>query len=230
VTPTDIVVRLLRVHPEIATLHVLEYPRVPSLQERSPLTPDDEELVAQASTLRERHRLPFWDSLLLSSFNRKSPPKSILAAARFHNGSRTTVHKIPAGEVTTLLQVNSPETTTAALSSLVRLNDGSRRHIPMLDFHCPSSAANLELATEVIRNLNATPGYLVESGKSYHFYGERLLVDSELTRFLASALLFSPIIDRAWIAHQLLEGFCGLRISGRAPFGLPKVIRQIEEP
>jgi hypothetical protein len=31
--------------------------------------------------------------------------------------------------------------------------------------------------------------------------------------FLGRALLFAPIVDRAYLAHQLLERRCALRIS-----------------
>jgi hypothetical protein len=34
-----------------------------------------------------------------------------------------------------------------------------------------------------------------------------------LLTMLAKALLFAPIIDRAWVAHQMIERACGLRIS-----------------
>jgi hypothetical protein len=47
----------------------------------------------------------------------------------------------------------------------------------------------------------------------------------ELIDFLARALMYSPIIDRAYIAHQLLEKRCSLRISGKEnKSSLPKVI------
>jgi hypothetical protein len=96
-----------------------------------------------------------------------------------------------------------------------------------LDFHCPSSAPNLELVAEALRLLDIGAGFILESGKSYHFYGRRLITDSERISFLSRALLLAPIVDRSWIAHQLLEGACGLRISRRQPSGLPPTVARI---
>jgi hypothetical protein len=51
--------------------------------------------------------------------------------------------------------------------------------------------------------------------------GWDLLPDESLVRFLGKVLLFAPIVDRAWVAHQLIEGACALRISSRAGYGGP---------
>ena len=68
------------------------------------------------------------------------------------------------------------------------------------------------------------PGALLSSGKSYHFYGANLLTDEDLRIFLGRALLFAPITDKTWIAHQLIEGSCALRISSRKDYGGPPKI------
>jgi hypothetical protein len=67
-------------------------------------------------------------------------------------------------------------------------------------------------------------GFLVETDKSYHFYGTKLLEEKELVEFLGRALLFAPIVDRAWISHQLIELCCALRISSRQPDGKPLAV------
>lgn len=231
-TLQDLFVRLLQLHPEITTLQLLEFPPVPLVQDRGILGIEEEALVLRAQALKERHALPFWDCALICTFESERVPKGILSAARFHNGPRTSVREIAAAELagSALVAADArlPADRIVAISSLVRMRDGTRRHIPMLDFHCPVSPANHEVAAEVLRKLEMGSGYLVESGESYHFYGERLLNVSELSRFLGTALLFSPIVDRAWIAHQLIEGFCGLRISGRPEYGVPRVISRTD--
>jgi hypothetical protein len=71
-------------------------------------------------------------------------------------------------------------------------------------------------------------GYIAHSGKSYHFYGSDLMEGDHLMRMLAKALLFAPIVDRAWVAHQLVEKACGLRISpGKTYTQSPVVIDQV---
>ena len=116
------------------------------------------------------------------------------------------------------------------LNSRVALEGGESKHIPMLDFHFPVSRANEEVALFIIRNLDVMGGYLLDSGKSYHFYGKSLLTDDELPVFLGRALQFCPIIDRAWVAHQLIERSCGLRISQKPDGGQVPVLVQDVEP
>jgi hypothetical protein len=41
---------------------------------------------------------------------------------------------------------------------------------------------------------------------------------------LARALLLAPIIDRAWVAHQLIERACGLRISPGKTYAQPPIV------
>ena len=90
--------------------------------------------------------------------------------------------------------------------------DDKVMHLPMLDFHCRASSDNDALVVAVLKELGLQ-GYVAKSGRSYHYYGRRLMSEQDLITMLGRALLYSPIIDRAWIAHQLLERSCGLRIS-----------------
>jgi hypothetical protein len=85
-------------------------------------------------------------------------------------------------------------------------------HLPMLDFHCAESPESDPLVRAVLRELRLN-GYIAKSGRSYHFYAADLVDEPTLINILGRSLLFSPIVDRAWIAHQELERACGLRIS-----------------
>ena len=95
----------------------------------------------------------------------------------------------------------------------------------MLDFHLPSGSENQATAVASLNAVRAGRGLLVESGKSYHFLGIDTVSSEELWAFLARALLLGPLVDRAWIAHQLLEGRCALRVSSRVgQANMPKVV------
>jgi hypothetical protein len=102
-----------------------------------------------------------------------------------------------------------------AATSEVRDADGSEFHIPMLDMRCKQSAANLELVERVAMRLMPEGSLVLESDKSYHLYGRSLLTPAKLIDFLAQSLLFSPIVDRSYVAHQLLERRCVLRLTAR---------------
>jgi hypothetical protein len=110
-----------------------------------------------------------------------------------------------------------------AASSRVECVGKEDMHIPMLDSHCDVSAAN-DRRVRFITIALGLHGYIVHSGRSYHVYGSKLIATEELVTLLSSALLFSPIIDRAWIAHQIIERACGLRISPGKTYPHPPLV------
>jgi hypothetical protein len=114
-----------------------------------------------------------------------------------------------------------------AISSKMLTKEGGALHLPMLDFHCQASPENDNLVKSVILEIGLK-GYIAKSGRSYHFYGVKLMDEQSLVTLLGKALLFCPILDRAWIAHQLIERACGLRISpGKDYQNCPEVIFEV---
>jgi hypothetical protein len=118
-------------------------------------------------------------------------------------------------------------TSGASLTFLseVVCRDGSLRHLPMADFHMFKSAPNQRVVEVVAQRLFPRGGVLLESGESYHGYGAELLSEAEFRRFLGKALLCAPIVDRAYLAHQLIEGRCALRLTpGGGKSSVPTVV------
>jgi len=227
----EVILAILSRNPEISSITLFEPISLPLVQDRLKFIGEGQRLIEIALDLKHRYHLPFWDGLLVSALNTESAPLEVIQAASQHNPSRN-VMRLEVNNLTSegLRSLTRKETAVAmiALSSLVDLKDGSQRHIPMVDFHCPPSKSNLELATAVANELKVGPGFLLESGRSYHFYGLELMSRSALASFLGRVLLFSPIVDRAWIAHQLIESACALRISPRGETGeAPQVIARI---
>lgn len=53
----------------------------------------------------------------------------------------------------------------------------------------------------------------------------KILTQPEFEKFLGTALLLAPIVDRAYIAHQLIEGRCALRLTpGGGKSQVPTVV------
>lgn len=187
-------------------------------------------LVERALRARDRCGVPFWDLLLLKA-GRSPDARHVVEAAGYHLSNRSVGTEVCAHEL-------SREGVLADCGGLkrgqmlvafsdVRMSEGVTLHIPMLDFHCRPSPTNLRLVAAVVRSLGGS-GYVVLSGRSYHYWGRRLLTDSGLIEFLGSALLYSPVTDRRWIAHQLIERRCALRISARSRNGpLPQVVAEV---
>jgi hypothetical protein len=114
------------------------------------------------------------------------------------------------------------------ICSTVRLVGGRSLHIPMMDFMCASSPSNLELLTSLLGNLRLGRGCLLDSGRSYHYYGFRLLSEEDWQRFMGRCLLMSGFADDRYIGHQLVDGHCVLRLSsGKLKAQVPLVVAEL---
>lgn len=110
-----------------------------------------------------------------------------------------------------------------AVSSRVRKIDGSIRHFLMLDFACRNDEVGQDYAISILRQLDVH-GILINSGRSFHFYSDTHFPYDEWVSKMGHALLFAPLTDGAWIAHQLIEGRAALRISKKGQYELQHVL------
>ena len=112
--------------------------------------------------------------------------------------------------------------------SRVPLAGGGSGHIPMMDFMCVPSTRNREVLTSLFREIGQKIGYLLESGRSYHYYGAEILTDEEWRVFLGKCLLMFGYVDDRYIGHQLVDGYCVLRLSaGKLKSSVPRVVAQL---
>jgi hypothetical protein len=108
-----------------------------------------------------------------------------------------------------------------ALCSFCEDSSSGELHIPIMDFRIESeTGAHLNLLKEVLTKVGQTDGVLLNSGKSYHYYGFRLLTERDWRRFMVTCLLLGPLVDIRYISHRLLAGTAALRLM-TAP-GKPK--------
>jgi hypothetical protein len=113
------------------------------------------------------------------------------------------------------------------LVSKVHLADGRSAHIPMMDFICAPSTRNLEMLVRMLRSIRKGKGWLLESGRSYHYYGCQLLTAEEWLVFLGKCLLMSGYADDRYIGHQLVDGHCVLRLSSGKSKAVPTVVAEL---
>lgn len=227
----DLVCELVTRNSLVDAIYLFKPIASPPIQDNAALTEDERILIADALDLRASTCLPFWECLLQLISVRDVAAPTLLTLAKRHNRQSDTAELILRERVTVeglvALVDSLARGTTLALSSRVRCSDGVKRHIPMLDFHCRESAHNDLLVRQIAEALEIK-GYLAHSGQSYHFYGAQLISEDELIQFLSKSLLYCPVIDRAWIAHQLIERACGLRISpGKNYTGYPTIFAQV---
>jgi hypothetical protein len=123
---------------------------------------------------------------------------------------------------------NLSENRLLGVCSIVQLAGGRSAHIPMMDFMCTPSRENLDVLAHLIKNLRQGRGFLLQSGRSYHYYGFRLLTEGEWKVFLGKCLLMSGFADDRYIGHQLVDGHCVLRLSsGHSKSCIPTVVTEL---
>lgn len=208
----DILERLIVDNQEIETLTFCSYPKQVLIQDELMLTDAEKMFVNKALKFRMDTSLPFWDSLMLSFFNNEHVPDALLYRALKHNKN---VSKNKTNNIKMIRECLSrnPEA-NLSLNSEVTLKNGETKHFFLLDFHVRRSDNNLVTISKILKILKLK-GYIFDSGESYHFISKTLYDLEKIIDLLAKSLFFSPLIDRAWIAHQILERSCSLRVGAK---------------
>jgi len=223
VGPLDVLQEIVGLHPEIACLSTRQVQPGGLFQARAS-SELAEPLIERALEIRNVTGLPFMDAINMSIAQDQRADADIVRQIAFHNFvDRPFWHSVDSDLARSISeQMSGPA--MCVISSVLRLRDGSIRHLSMIDFHIVHSSAVLAIVELICRELGGS-GWILDSGRSYHYYGTRILTSDELSRFLGKALLFAPLTDRAWIAHQLIDGACSLRLAEHASkIGRPVVV------
>ena len=221
----DVISSLAETLHDVCSFTFHEFPGQVLVQDRcAPWQERDRKMFERALELKKTG-VQFWDGIMLSTFGNADYSEELLRQALHHNGHpETTV--VPKETFEAWIEERGNCIDRLAFCSKVFTVSGEERHLPMLDFNIPVSDINEEVAVSVCRILELGEGWLLDSGESYHFIGEKPLKYTELEQKLYKALMFTPIIDKAWIVHQLIERSCSLRI-GHKRGKMPCVVRRI---
>src|SRR5260370_6250668 len=106
------------------------------------------------------------------------------------------------------LTFDLPRNRLLAIASDVRLRGGTMGHIPMMDFMCPPSYENQQALSGLLRELNHGRGFLLASGRTYHYYGLQILDNSQWHVFLGKRRRVSGFGDDRESGHQVGVGHC----------------------
>ena len=127
-----------------------------------------------------------------------------------------------------------PENRALAVTSQVILYDERKLHIPLVDFQCKCTKTNVKNMKRSMQGMDAAGGIILETARSYHYYGMSLLTDDQWIDFVGRCLLLKPdadmqpYVDIRYLGHRLREGWGSLRISRDALSGkyrnYPKVV------
>lgn len=163
---------------------------------------------------KKKEGIPFWDGIMLSVIDKDDYSEEIFRLALRHNEHPLLTYVKRANLMSWIYSPNRSIDTVAFCSKVIMANDNKgEMHLPLIDFHIPVSDTNVRLVESVCKNLEVGDGWILNSGESYHFIGSGPIKSEDLMVLLYKALMFTPIIDKAWISHQLRERSCSLRIG-----------------
>jgi len=101
------------------------------------------------------------------------------------------------------------------ISSRVVMDNGSIMHVPIIDFINPPRPSYESLYSDefidLVRKFGLS-GVLLESGNSYHFYGNKLQTPEEREQFIAK-ISEEELVGKFWPKLQLEQGYSLLRIT-----------------
>src|SRR6266404_2719923 len=145
---------LLSSFKDVEEVYVAELRPLPLLQARRDLKPAERIVFERALKNRQSTGLAFWDAVLLEL---PGAPEAIglLDEAMMHVTFRGSERSLQwASAIAGGLERACGEFSTAGEASLIflsemRCRDGSRRHVPMIDFHAACSAPNQRVVTAV---------------------------------------------------------------------------------
>ncbi len=118
-----------------------------------------------------------------------------------------------------------PLSKAVGLRSIVSVNE-KNYHIPMIDLaegidreaRVPTTDGRRDVPImdrfkERLREMNFNPGMLVDSGKSFHYYGFNFLQNKEWADFMSESEKLFPFVDEGFLKIQKKSGSAVLRLS-----------------
>src|SRR5207248_190280 len=116
-------------------------------------------------------------------------PTLYIAQAAIHNNADDQMDEVRRTELKPefwkrLFDEAMREDFVLAVSSRVRLENKALAHIPMMDFKFAPTSENVKIAKESFKKIGQTHGVLLNSGKSFHYYGYTLMSEEQWRTFL----------------------------------------------
>ena len=221
----EVILNIAQTTPSIGKFTFHKFPKQQLVQESGLILGENEQRMLDKALELKKTGLPFWDGLMLSTFNNPYYSESLLEKALRHNSHPQLVY-VSKENLLTWIEEQGQAIDSYALCSKVVMTNGLEKHLPLLDFHIMVSGTNIKVVESVCRLMGLVKGWILNSGESYHFVGDTPIDSDDLEQLLYRALMFTPIIDKAWISHQLREKTCSLRIGRKSGF-VPKVVLKL---
>lgn len=208
--------------PQVAEFTFVVYPPSLPLTERLAAIASEggADVMSEALEIQRQSDgvVPYWESVLAAAWASRHFDRFALEATRHDPDAARDVYttlradELADGALQRLVD-RVPDEHVLALDSRCTLRDGTRAHLPLMDFRMLPRSADVAHVVAAVRAVGQRRGAVLHSGRSYHFYGVDPLSQEQWQQFCARCLLLSPLTDARYIAHRLLAGAAALRIT-----------------
>ena len=90
---------------------------------------------------------------------------------------------------------------------------GKIYHLALMNLHPEDGLTYEEMKIALKVVTQGMGGYLLESGRYYHFYGNSLLSERKWLEFLINFLMPTVLVSPRYIGHSLFRGYTCLRLT-----------------
>jgi hypothetical protein len=140
-------------------------------------------------------------------------PLRFVREALHHRGDAKPITELRVETLAKALAADPPQGRVRGVCSRITFRNGQRANLPLLDFRCEVTEANANAILEALRLIGEGRGVLLNSGRSFHYYGLVPRHKDGWSRFMSFAILLAPLVDTRYVAHCLIEGVGCLRVD-----------------
>jgi hypothetical protein len=145
----------------------------------------------------------------------RSAPGRFVREALRHRGYVGPIVEMPVDQLRLALAGDPPSGEVRGFCSRVTLRGGEIAQLPLLDFQCEVRELNVDAIRVALELLGQRRGALLESGRSYHYYGYDPLNQKEWRQFMSRAVLLDPLVDIRYVAHCMIDDLACLRLDAQ---------------
>jgi len=117
-----------------------------------------------------------------------------------------------------------------SLTSKVTTGDGRIMHLPMMNFHPTDDITTDDIVEFIKIVVPDKDGFVLHSGRYFHYYGCYLLTEDEWIKFNAKFLMPCVFVSPRYVGHVLQDGYSSLRFTNDDKYKptIPRVIHRID--
>jgi hypothetical protein len=112
---------------------------------------------------------------------------------------------------------DKPDVALSVTSRVLNTSGKLVGHMALMNLHPEGFETIDELRHAVHEVTGHSSGYLIHSGRYFHYYGRRLLTETEWQTFIGEFLMPCTMVSPRYIGHSLARGYCSLRLTAAPP-------------